>query len=167
MATVYGDNDVLDDLRVQLKSLLDAMKTDMDAAATDPRPGAIYNDHEQPYMTLPAISIGVEAVEAAEGTGITSGSAYNLIRHVVCQLRVHIDYDGGYADYEKCWQLINSVSNYIEQKAHLYLQANLSEYLSLHFGITEMGVDESFDETGTIGGYYKFGIIIKLQHTPS
>lgn len=167
MATVHGDNDVLDDIRTQLKALMDAMMADMVTDGTDPRPATVYNSHEQPYMTFPAVTVGLNEIATDEGVGVSSGGVYTLTRYVECEIRIHTDYTDGYLDDQKCWQLLNSIANYIEQKALLYLQSNLTEFHSLNFTESSIAVGEDFEESLTIGGLYKFEIIVSLQHTPS
>ncbi len=166
MAYVYGDNTVFESIKTCLKTIMDNLKAAMDAAETDPRPGGIYEGHEQHNMTLPAVTVGIDEAEIiANEAGIGQSGAISLPMNIVAEIRVHTDYAGGYLDKVKCWRLLNSISNYVKTNGRDYLRTNLTGFLAIEFAPGEFGLEESsFDDTLTIGGYYKFVIQVVFTH---
>lgn len=170
MAEIYGDNTVFESVKDCLKGLMDTLKTAMDSASTDPRPSAIYDGHEQSILSFPAITVGIadEGIQViGDDIGRSTGTA-TVPMNIVCEIRVHTDYDGEgkNVDRIKTWRLLNSISNYVKTNGQSYLETNLTGYLALRLEPSEMAIEyEGFDESLTVGGYYKFVIQVVFSHT--
>ena len=162
MATIHGDNIMLDQIRAELYAQMSALKTAMVAANVSPRPAAIYDSHEQIFMSLPAISIGlIEVVIDAGDIGRSRAASGSLtkIYELTWDIRVHSDYRDGYLDGITVSRLLNSIMNWFA----VYENLNLSELL--YHEITELKTAESFEESLTIGGRLNLKLKIALQHT--
>jgi hypothetical protein len=174
MAAIYG-TDILDDARLAVKGLLDALKTAMDGAATDPRPLAIYNRHETiiPSAFLPAATVEVSGVDSEDivddQSAVASGGVYTLFYNLTCEIRIHTNfiYEGAYVDTVKISQLLNSIMNYVMTNGRSYFKSNITGYIATDYSTSEMTWPIEFEESQTIGGYYKYDITVHRDHTQS
>jgi len=170
MAEIYGDNTVFESVKDCLKALMDALKTAMDTAETDPRPDTIYDGHEQSITSFPAVSVGISddgVVVLRDDIG-RSQTAATIPQDIIVEIRVHTDYDGegNYVDRVKVFRLLNSITNYIKTNAESYLVTNLTGFLAVKLDPSEIGIEnDGFDESLTIGGYFKFVIQTSFNHT--
>jgi len=161
MATIYGDNTILDDLRAELKQQMDNLLAAMVAGSVSPRPAAVYNTHEYAKMILPAVSIGIgdistRGMESGRSAGV--GSQITETYEIRTTIRVHSDWRGGYLDQITVTRLLNSISNWITSHRHL---------TSTGFNWLEIeGADPNreFTESLTIGGELTLRVCFALSH---
>ena len=166
MATIHGNNTIVDDIKTNLYNLMDALKTAMESAGDSPRPAAVYNGHEQIIMTLPAISVDIDSIEVLNARGISAGGNVDYFKVFSCSIRVHTDFEGGYPDNLKILRLLISISNYIETNADNYLETNLNGYQALDMEAAFYDFEpDGYDESLTIGGQFIFGIQVNLRQT--
>ncbi|UCE65931.1 MAG: hypothetical protein JSU85_13920 [Candidatus Zixiibacteriota bacterium] len=168
MATVYGDNKIFESCRTAVYNLLDALKTAMEEAGTDPALAAVYSGHEQIKMTLPAASADFEGI-IDDGGGRYHGSKAEVAGHIInarypilISVRVHTDYQDGYRDKVKLARLLNSVNNYLwTHKPSI----DASGVVKLIHHVGEVTTDDVFQESLTIGGQINVLIIVNVSHT--
>lgn len=168
MATIHGDNVVFQACRT---ALYDAM-VDMLAAMSsdDPKPAAIYNTHDQVKMILPAVSadfVGVIDDGDDRVEGRSAGTGDIVVRYpLLCEIRVHTAYEGGYRDLVKLARLLNSVNNWIE--THRDFSSDLDAGTNVYFQLTEVPeitTDDDFEESMTIGGKMQLILKTTVTHT--
>ncbi len=170
MATVHGDNVVFQSCRTvlydQMVLMLAAMVTDDD----DPRPGAIYNTHDQIKMILPAVTTDfVEVIDDGEPRvlGRDAGAGDIVVRYpLLCEIRVHTAYEGGYRDMVKLARLLNSVNNWIETNRDF--SSAIDAGTNVFFQVTEVPeitTDNEFEESLTIGGKMQLILKTTVTHT--
>jgi len=160
MAVVYGDNQIIEDIRSVLYAQAEGLRVAM-AAGYAPFPAAVYSSHEQVKMTLPAISVGlVGAKLQGESVGRSAGAspAVSHLYEILCDIRIHTDYEGGYRDEVKISRLVNSMANWLT--AH----DNLAITGLCYFEITGMSFNEEIAESLTIGGKLELTIVLQLLH---
>ncbi len=159
MALVYGDNQIFEDTRSAIKTLMDSLRTAM--ASDSPKLEGVYDGHLQVKMSLPSVSIdfdGFQAVGNQSGRSAGVGSAITETYIVRISLRVHTAYDIDSIDGVKLSRLMNSVNNYIMTHRKLFITGfSRLEILSGE-------VNKRFNESLTLGGEVKLGIIITVFH---
>jgi hypothetical protein len=164
MATIYGDNTILDDIRAELYAQMNNLCAAMVAGAIAPLPAAVQNTHEFIATALPAISVGItKGATKAEQTGRAGGASpsITIVYSIECDIRVHTDYDheDAYQDEVTQTQLLNSISNWLTSHDNLNL-VGLS-----HFDIDGINLKQKFEESLTVGGSLSLTLIISRNHT--
>lgn len=169
MATVLGDNLIFESVRTTIFSLLDALKTAMENASTDPLPLAVYNTHDQVKMTLPAYSVDFNGV-VNDGDGRVkgikaTGSGIILGRYpLVVSIRTHTAFQGEFRDRVKLARLLNSVNNYMQTHRDLTaMNTACVQFMVTNFEPITM--DNEFEESLTIGGEMILSIVVNVGHT--
>lgn len=170
MATVHGDNLIFQSCRTAIFTLLEALKTAMENASTDPLPLAVYNTHDQVKMTLPAYSVDFDGVVddgdgrvrglKPEGAGTIVDGRYPL----QVSIRTHTAFQGEYRDLVKLARLQNSVNNYMQtHRAFTAIDASGVQFMISNFENVTM--DNDFEESLTIGGELIISIVAYVEHT--
>lgn len=154
MGIVYGDNQLFEDMRTglynQMVSLMNAMSGD------DPKPLAIYDNHQVLNPQYPSISIEIIKVENEnpEQTGLDVSSHVDYIFNA--EIRVLMQFEGREFDEINCLRLLNSINNWLE--IH---RTALGNYLDIES--SEIGID--FPESHSIGGQLNLVIRKISTHT--
>lgn len=170
MATIHGDNVIFQSSRTALYDAMVDMLAAMVTDGDDPRPGAIYNTHDQVKMTLPAVS--AEFVGVVDGgepriIGRDAGAGDIVVHYaLLCEIRVHTAYEGGYRDLVKLARLLNSVNNWIETNRDF--SSDIDAGTNVHFQLTEVPeitTDDEFEESMTIGGKMQLILKTTVTHT--
>lgn len=162
MPVIYGDNQIIEDIRIELYDQMVALRAAMVAGSTAPLPAAIYNSHEQVKMTLPAISVGINDVQLQGelvGRSAAGSGAVKQIYTISCDIRVHTDYEGGYLDQVTLTRLLNSVSNWLTSHDNLGIGG------LAYFEVTRLTIGHEFSESLTIGGRIEITMKINLLHS--
>lgn len=161
---IHGPNDMFDNSRSALKTLMDNLKSAMVTANENPRPAAVYDSHEQVKMSLPAISVGIlegdthgNIAGASAGIGGIIAENYDI----GCEIRVHTNWEGEYLDELTLSRLLNSAINWIED--HRNLSAAIPGFCGLR--IKDVSLSGSFEESLTIGGRFLVDLIVNVDHT--
>lgn len=141
MGIIYGDNQLFEDMRVglynQMNSLKDAMSGD------DPKPLAVYDNHQVLNPLYPSISVGLEVVdnEGEEQTALDISSHQDYI--FKAEIRVHMQYEEREFDEISCLRLLNSINNWMESHRTV-----LGDYIQVEGSENNV----KFAESLTIGG---------------
>lgn len=169
MATIHGDNLIFQTCRTALYDAMVDMKAAMDTDSDDPKPSAIYDDHDQVKMSLPAVSADFVGVidEGDRIEGRQAGVGDIVVRYpLLCEIRVHVAYEGGYRDRVKLARLLNSVNNWIE--THRDFSSDIDAGTNVFFQVTdvmEITTDDEFEESLTIGGKMQLILKTTVTHT--
>ena len=165
MALIHGDNTVFENTVTAMKGLMDNLKTAMDSAGDDPRPSAIYDTHNRHSVAFPSISVGIYSASVLESeAGIGNAGEIALPMRITCEIRIHLDYENGYMDKVKFWRLANSVMNYLTTDMNGYFKVNLVGYKAPIYEDMEFSSDEYFEESLTLGGYIRIGLLVVFSH---
>ena len=160
MAVVYGDNQIIEDIRSVLYAQAEGLRVAM-AAGYAPFPAAVYSSHEQVKMSLPALSVGIVSAQLegeSVGRSIGGSTALRQLYRFRCDIRIHTDYEGGYREEVKISRLVNSMANWLTAHDNLAIDG------LCYFEITGMSFDEEFAESLTIGGKLELTIVLQLLH---
>jgi hypothetical protein len=161
MAAIHGDNTIADSIRATLTATMTELMAAM--ASDSPKPLAVYANHYQATMSLPALSVGVNNLESyARDMGTSGTISLPLIAN--CEIRVHTDYAGGYSDETKTNQLLNSVMNYMMTNARADLLAGVSGFMIIDYDSFRADSKVTFDDSLTMGGRLTFNLRIQLTH---
>jgi len=153
MAEVYGDNDLLKETVDLLYSSMGDLKTAMQSQLVSPLFSGVYSTHHLAKVSFPAVSVGIDEVEIGSepeasgnqaGTGTVTESYY-----VKADIRVHMDYRGGFRDRVNLQYLMDSLKNWIAIHKQGYFET-LNDFMGMRAENIEF--DSDFDESYTIGG---------------
>lgn len=170
MAIIHGDNQIFEDCRLALKTLMDELKTAMDTDSDDPRPAAVYDGHEQMKMSLPAISVdflGLINDGKARIQGRAAGAGQIVVRYpLLGEIRMHTDYRDGYRDNIKLARLLNSVNNWIETHRDFSADLDSGDVVSFQVtNVTDLTMNDEFPESLTLGGKIRLSLVTIVTHT--
>jgi len=148
MSIVYGDNQLFEDARIglydQMVALMNAMVGD------DPKPAAIYDNHQILNPEYPSISVDVQLIENEEEEHTSLDVSALQDYQFNAEIRIHMEYEEREFDEIACLRLLNSINNWIETH-----RTALGDYIKIENA--EVGV--TFPESLTIGG--KINLIIR------
>lgn len=154
MGIIHGDNQLFEDVRVglynQMVSLKDAMSGD------DPKPVAVYDNHQILNPEYPSISVGIESVdsEGEEHSSLDVSSQQDYFCNA--EIRVHMEYEEREFDEIGCLRLLNSINNWLETH-----RTSLGDYIKIEK--SEVGI--TFSESLTVGGSIALIIRKIVTHT--
>ena len=127
----------------------------MASDGVDPLIAAVYSTHMGTVgMSFPAVSIGLSAVEGELVSGKSSPIGPVIDMMISVDLRIHVGYPNVFHDEIKFMRLANSVVNWME--SHRDLQTTGVKLETVFQTVS----DETFEDTGTIGGTVSFVIRI-------
>jgi hypothetical protein len=158
MATIHGDNTILDDVRLALYTLMNNLMAAMAAAGDSPRPLAVYNTHEVTNMTLPCYSVGIMGVSLRGKESGRSASDTRETYDITADIRANTDFRGGYLNEITLSRLLNSASNWIQTHRSLSLGG------FCFVDTVDILFDETFPESLTIGGRIRLQITLQMLH---
>lgn len=170
MATIHGDNIIFQACRTALYDAMIDMQAAMVTDGDEPRPYSVFNTHDQVKMTLPAVTadfVGVIDDGEPRVLGRDAGAGDIVVRYpLLCDIRVHTAYEGGYRDLVKLGRLLNSVNNWIE--THRDFSTDIDAGTNVYFQLTEVPeitTDNNFEESMTIGGRMQLILKTTVTHT--
>ena len=161
---IYGDNQILEDIRAALSTQMASLRAAMAAGGVAPLPAAVYDSHDQVTMSLPAISIGIANYSMdGEGSGRGAASSTAITEHydINAEIRIHSDYQGGFRDNVLLSRIMNSITNYIETHRRSFQAENNYRIITLG----QADLNRSFEESMTIGASLGLNIITSIMHT--
>ena len=156
MAEVYGTNlatleDARDKLYTKLQALVVAMQT-----GYNPKLSYAYPRHLTIPTRLNAVSIDFVGCDTKE-EGTSGGGKLNYQYLIHFTARVHSAHEGQFHDNIKTMRLLNSINNYLFEKADLangYIIYDIDKFVS----------GQHFAETATQGGEMTVTIKTFVEH---
>jgi hypothetical protein len=146
MATYYGTDNPLEEVRTLLTTTLTALIAQMVTDSVDPRFAAVYTSHTGTVpMTFPCATIGTGIITQTFPALKSDPGGPAVSSDVTATIRVLIGYRNAYMDELKIGRLINSTLNWFQEHRALDSGNRIWNELTATVG-------DSFDETDTIGG---------------
>ena len=146
MATYYGDNNHLEDIRTKMVAQVTALIAQMDTDSTDPEIDYVYSTHHGTLaLQFNSVSVGVAGVDQSLIAVQSSPSGPVLDALYQIELRVMIGNLNVYHDEIKVGRLCQSLLNWMQENR------NLGDQWHIH-GESRAELDAVFDDTHTIGG---------------
>ena len=156
MARTYGDSTKYYDARAIVKTKLDALKTAMVNASTNPAIASVYDSPGKSHNpTFPAVDIILTDCEQPI-VGSFAGAVDDATFEVVIRVMI-ANADGDFDDI-KFWDLANSIVNYFSERRSLDATYRITGAFSTS-GL------QQFEDNLTLGGTVSFPLVAVHTYT--